>query len=78
MSLPMTATGPLNVLTKPILIDLFWAAAGPAASNTAALAANKTFRMMFSSQRPFSGPCVQAANLTGPAVKGPPPSAPRC
>jgi hypothetical protein len=34
--------------------------------------------MMFSSQRPFSGPCVQAANLTGPAVKGPPPSAPRC
>ena len=37
MSLPMTAIGPLNVLMKPILIDLFWAAAGPAASNTAAL-----------------------------------------
>ena len=32
MSLPITAVGPLNVLTKPIFTDLPWAMAGPAAS----------------------------------------------
>ena len=31
MSLPITAVGPLNVLTKPILTDLPCAMAGPAA-----------------------------------------------
>ena len=43
--LPMTATGPLNVLTKPILIDFCWATAGPAASSRAALAAKSALRI---------------------------------
>ncbi len=36
MSLPITAVGPLNVLTKPILTDLPWAMAGPAPSASTA------------------------------------------
>src|SRR5262245_10804755 len=45
MSLPMAATGPLKVLMKPILIVLFWAVAGPAASNNAAPATIKVLRI---------------------------------
>ena len=41
MSLPITAVGPLKVLTKPILTGLPWPAAGPAASaESAATATN--------------------------------------
>src|SRR6185312_2274636 len=47
MSLPITATGPLNVLMKPILMVFCWAAAGPAASNNAALAAKRVLRIVF-------------------------------
>src|SRR5262245_53011327 len=39
MSLPMTAVGPLKVLTKPIFTDLPWAMAGPAANARTAPAA---------------------------------------
>src|SRR5262245_16680529 len=39
MSLPITAVGPLKVLTKPIFTDLPWAMAGPAASARTAPAA---------------------------------------
>src|SRR5262249_6675797 len=52
MSLPITATGPLNVLMNPILIVFCWATAGPAASRKAALAAKSVLRMC-SSPRPF-------------------------
>jgi hypothetical protein len=38
MSLPMAATGPLNVLMKPILTLFSWATAGPAKSASAAAA----------------------------------------
>ena len=43
--LPITATGPLKVETKPILTVFCWAIAGPAASIKAALATNKALRM---------------------------------
>ena len=43
MSLPITAVGPLNVLTKPIFTDLLWAMAGPAASARTAPAAIDIF-----------------------------------
>src|SRR5262245_10571122 len=56
MSLPMAATGPLNVLMKPILIVLFWAVAGPAASTSAAPATIKVLRIC-SSPGQF-GPCA--------------------
>src|SRR5215510_8791608 len=56
MSLPMAATGPLNVLMKPILIVLFWAVAGPAASTNAAPATIKVLRIC-SSPGQF-GPCA--------------------
>ena len=45
MSLPITAVGPLNVLTKPILTDLLWAMAGPAPSASAAPAASSSLFM---------------------------------
>src|SRR5207249_5623971 len=39
MSLPITAVGPLKVLTKPIFTDFPWAMAGPAVSARTAPAA---------------------------------------
>src|SRR5215475_11953613 len=45
MSLPMTATGPLNVLMNPILMDFCWADAGTAASSKAVLAAKRALRI---------------------------------
>src|ERR1700693_5418877 len=47
MSLPITAVGPLNVLTKPIFTDLPWAMAGPAASNRTAPAAINVLFILF-------------------------------
>jgi hypothetical protein len=35
MSLPIAATGPLNVLTKPILMVFCWATTAGAAANAA-------------------------------------------
>src|SRR6185437_5112806 len=46
MSLPITAVGPLNVLTKPILTDLPWLMAGPAPNARTAAAANSSFFMV--------------------------------
>ena len=47
MSLPITAVGPLKVETKPILMVFCWAAAGPAASAKAPLAAKSMLRIVF-------------------------------
>src|SRR5262245_45220403 len=41
MSLPMTAVGPLKVLTKPIFTLLCWAGAGAAASTASAVVASR-------------------------------------
>ena len=48
MSLPMTAVGPLNVLTKPILTDLLWANAGTVPSASAAVVASSSLFMVVS------------------------------
>src|SRR6185437_11467750 len=72
MSFPITAVGPLNVETKPILIVFFWAAmAGLAASNNVAPAANRTLRIC-SSPGTF-GPLVCGChNVPASTSKGPP------
>ena len=63
MSLPITAVGPLNVLTKPILTDLPWASAGPAASARIAPAGSTVFLIFHSLPLPYPNWPSPAASL---------------
>src|SRR6266571_6737091 len=56
MSFPITAVGPLKVLTKPILTGL-WARAGPAASAITAPSATDIAFIFHSSLDPRRGGC---------------------
>src|SRR3974390_2658430 len=71
MSLPITAGGPLKVLTNPILMVFCWAMTGPTASIRQALATNRVFRIGFL-PRAFLAHLYRTGNVPASAPKGPP------
>src|SRR6516164_7800925 len=69
MSLPIAATGPLNVLIKPILIVFCCGMAGEAAMISSAAVASKTFLMRVSYEGIVAG-SAQSYSI-GPRPKSP-------
>src|SRR5262245_30969403 len=69
MSLPITAVGPLNVLTKPIFTDFCWAEAGAAASRASAVVASRALFIAVSPRRVTGGDL--SASLEGPKAPVP-------